>query len=273
MKTPLPFLFFLAASVRTAGKSEAAARGEMLSFVWAPVCLWMAAVCFSHFQIGLRHVLPIYPFCCVAGGVAIARFWGTDLGKARWGACLLLLWYAAGTLFIQPHYLAYFNEASGGPREGYKRLIDSNQDWGQELKSLGQEEGSPSIYLSYFGTADPHAYGIRYVPLSFVTELPREGDAVEPFRSRRILFAISATNLSSAYTLDKTFWRWLEGYEPYKVLGYSLFVYDFTERPEALQRIAQDLFASGDRARGLALAKWLDQMQMPRPQPGRDRIQ
>jgi hypothetical protein len=33
---------------------------------------------------------------------------------------------------MHPHYLAYFNEIIGGPRNGYKYLIDSNLDWGQD---------------------------------------------------------------------------------------------------------------------------------------------
>jgi hypothetical protein len=268
MKTPIPLLLFMAAAALSGAvkKMETATRAELLAFVLAPASLWMAATCFSNIQIGIRYILPVYPFCCVIGGVAIARFGSAKPGWARWGSGLLLLWYAAGTLRIQPHYLAYFNEAAGGPREGYRLLIDSNQDWGQELKALGRllkEEGSPPIYLSYFGNADPHFYGIRYVPISFLSELPREGDAVEPFRSRRILFAISGTNLSSAYTLDKRFWSWLNDYAPYKVLGYSLVVYDFTKRPEALQRLAQDLFDSGQRDRGLSLANWVQQTRRP----------
>ena len=41
------------------------------------------------------------------------------------------------TLSVAPHYLAYFNEAFGGPANGYKFLADSsNLDWGQDLKGL-----------------------------------------------------------------------------------------------------------------------------------------
>ncbi|MCX5797415.1 MAG: glycosyltransferase family 39 protein [Elusimicrobia bacterium] len=268
MKTPLPHLLLMAAAILglAAKKTEPAARGEFLAFVLAPAALWMTATCFSHFQIGIRHILPINPLCCVVGGVAVAQCWKTGIGWLRWGTGLLLLWYAAGTLAIQPHYLAYFNEAAGGPKEGYKLLTDSNQDWGQELKALGRllkEEGNPPIYLSYFGTADPHFYGIRYVPLLFFCEFPRDGDAVEPFRSRRILVAVSGTNLSAAYINDKQVWSWLKDYTPYKVLGYSLAVYDFTEQPDALLHVAEILARQGQRERTLALTRWLQQAQRP----------
>jgi hypothetical protein len=265
IKTPLPLLLFLAAGILVATKkSWSTVRAELFVFVLAPVFLWMSAACFSHFQIGIRHILPVYPFCCVIGGVAIAQFWKANDGWERWGTRLLLVWYAVGTVMIAPHYLAYFNEAAGGPKEGYKLLTDSNQDWGQELKSLGRflkEEGSPTLYLSYFGTADPHLYGIRYVPVAFFSDIPREGDDVEPFKSGRILFAISGTNLSSAYYIDKQLLSWLKDYTPYKVLGYSLVVYDFTNRPEALSHIAQILALQGQNERALSLASWLQKTQ------------
>ena len=38
------------------------------------------------------------------------------------------------TLAIHPHYLSYFNALAGGPEDGYNVLIDSNVDWGQDLK-------------------------------------------------------------------------------------------------------------------------------------------
>ena len=37
---------------------------------------------------------------------------------------------------VHPHYLAYFNEPAGGPRDGYRRLVDSSLDWGQDLTGL-----------------------------------------------------------------------------------------------------------------------------------------
>jgi hypothetical protein len=53
------------------------------------------------------------------------------------------------TLSTYPHTLAYFNEASGGPENGYKHLLHSNFDWEQnglvlkewiEASGLAQEQ-------------------------------------------------------------------------------------------------------------------------------------
>ncbi len=72
------------------------------------------------------------------------------------------------SLLIWPHYLAYFNPIAGGPRNGYRHLIDSSLDWGQDLpglkKWLEDHKDDPGwlgeVYLSYFGTGDPQYYGI-----------------------------------------------------------------------------------------------------------------
>src|SRR5206468_11204129 len=72
---------------------------------------------------------------------------------------------------VYPHYLAYFNELAGGPRNGYKRLVDSNLDWGQDLKGLKRWadekrlDATHPLYLSYFGTADPRYYQIPHINL------------------------------------------------------------------------------------------------------------
>ena len=49
---------------------------------------------------------------------------------------VLLLWHVGESLAIAPHYLAYFNAFAGGPSQGYRHLIDSSLDWGQDLRGL-----------------------------------------------------------------------------------------------------------------------------------------
>jgi len=46
---------------------------------------------------------------------------------------LCLLATIASTLRVYPHQLAYFNEIAGGPENGWKHLLHSNLDWGQDL--------------------------------------------------------------------------------------------------------------------------------------------
>jgi hypothetical protein len=74
-----------------------------------------------------------------------------------------------------PHYLSYFNFAAGGPEKGYRWLIDSNLDWGQDLPGLKKyldEHNMKKIKLGYFGRVDPRIYGINY---SLAEKEPHEG--------------------------------------------------------------------------------------------------
>jgi hypothetical protein len=41
-------------------------------------------------------------------------------------------------LRVHPNYLGYFNELAGGPSGGWRYLVDSNLDWGQDLRALKQ---------------------------------------------------------------------------------------------------------------------------------------
>jgi hypothetical protein len=139
---------------------------------------------------------------------------------------LLVVWYMGASLSIHPHYLAYFNEFAGGPSNGYKFLVDSNLDWGQDLKGLGRymkEHRIPQISLSYFGTDTPKRYGIDY---SWLPSVELENPTPGRFeRAPGGWVAISATNLQGVYFLNKRLFASLKNRTPEAVIGYSIFVY------------------------------------------------
>lgn len=143
---------------------------------WADeVCLWTvpAVVLFSmsfftNINLGLRYVLSVFPYAFIAAGKVVP--WCESLGgRARLVArgltagCLGLS--VAAALWIHPHYLAYFNWASGGPDRVPVRLIDSNLDWGQDLVALREwcREHAPGqpIGLAYFGQINPTMFTLR----------------------------------------------------------------------------------------------------------------
>ena len=211
----------------------------------------------------MHHILAVFPLACLIGGAVFAELWPSASKIKRYGLAFLLVWYAAGTLSLAPNYLVYFNELAGGPEGGRRLLSAANVDWGQSLKDLGRflhDEGDPPIYFSYFGTADPKLYGIRYVPVAWASSFPRAGDQVEPFRAPKILFAVSATNYASVYyksgTLDIA--RGLAAYKPYKIIGHSMLVYDLTGKRDALEGLVQILAWGNDVPRAQALQTWLD---------------
>ena len=223
LKTPLPLIAMLA------GALALALRRGLRRFdacVWLPVAAYAGMMMAQRLNLGHRYLLPIYPFLFVAAGgfAAWARESAAPRGR-RWLLGLLLAWYTVGTLHVHPHYLAYFNELAGGPRNGYKRLVDSSLDWGQDLpglKAWQDRHGVATLKLSYFGIADPEYYGVHcerlpgFPPPSQVATEVNPGDVV----------AVSATNLQSV-RLDqgRRLMRRLRETEPVDQVGYSILIY------------------------------------------------
>ena len=89
---------------------------------------------FFRLGIGIRYILPVLPFLFVfAGRVAVLR--PSSQAQARWQPVLLgalTLWLAVSSFSVHPQYLSYFNEIAGGPANGWRWLLDSNLDWGQD---------------------------------------------------------------------------------------------------------------------------------------------
>ena len=171
---------------------------------------------FSSIDIGYRNILPVLPLAFVYVS-KVAKRVAARLTQAALAA--LCIWYVVGTMAIAPHYLAYFNELIGGADNGYRYLVDSNLDWGQDLKNLRrymEAQGIPEVYLSYFGTADPSYYGIDFLPMP---DHPPDPDAPLAY------YAISATSLQGVYAKGDGSSHWLTQYDPLDKVGYSIFVY------------------------------------------------
>jgi hypothetical protein len=264
IKTPLPLLLAAAAGVwvlwRRSGSSRLRHSGVErfleLSWLVAPPAAFFLLACFSKTQIGYRHILPVYPFLVVAAAAGLGWAWRQSRGRPA--AVLLGVWLAASVLRCHPDYLAYFNEAAGGPERGYKYLADSNLDWGQGLKPLAaalRRMGNPPVFLCYFGVADPSYYGIRYAPLAPVTNVERREGAVRLTGTDRALLAVSATNLQTVYYADHSLFDWLKARKPLLRAGRSIFLYDLTDDERALERLAGLAEAAGDPAGALWLRK------------------
>ena len=83
----------------------------------------------------------------------------------RIAVCVSLLGTILSTLHIYPHSLAYFNELAGGPEQGYRHLLHSNIDWGQDLlylkEWLREHPDVRPLHLAYYGAFDPADIGIN----------------------------------------------------------------------------------------------------------------
>ncbi len=152
----------------------------------------------SNLNIGHRHLLPVYPVLFILAGGLVAH------GAARWrqGLAIAVLTLAAvEAARIHPHPLAYFNALVGGPTQGWRQLVDSSLDWGQDAPALGEwlaRERRPgeAVYYNIFGQRRAAAYGITGTEIApAYAEVPRRwvewGDGI---------YAVSATMLQDVYS-------------------------------------------------------------------------
>jgi len=225
VKTPLGELALFALALPVALRQLRSARSRSIRlrdidlrwFLLAvPLICYSAAAMISHSNVGERHLLPLYPFLFVlAAGVLLAAPVPKWRALATAAACLFLI---AETASIHPHYLAFFNAFAGGPAGGRRYLVDSNLDWGQDVKNLKAYMDAhhiPEVCISYFGLADLDYYRIPYRELTKIWDAKEAGQL-------DCVAAISATNLAIYH--DQ--FAGLEGLQPDARIGYSIYVYD-----------------------------------------------
>jgi 4-amino-4-deoxy-L-arabinose transferase-like glycosyltransferase len=107
-------------------------RRELL-FLTIPPAFFLLIAIFSDLNLGVRHILPLYPFLVVLGAAAGWKL-AARSRRAAIGVAALVLLAAVSSLHAYPNYLAYSNEAFGGPSNTYRVVTDANADWGQSLK-------------------------------------------------------------------------------------------------------------------------------------------
>jgi len=205
-KTPLPFLWFLAFACYAVVARRARWKIKSLFNPLSMLALVYGAFALtSQLNIGHRHILPIYPALFVGSGAVIYLLRNNQRITSAAMVAALLSWQIGESFASRPNYLAYFNEAAGGPSCGYSHLVDSSLDWGQDLPALKSWidnhesvlNGKP-LYLAYFGTADPRWYEINAELISPEGKFARPGTAT----LRAGVYCISATTLQSVYALE-----------------------------------------------------------------------
>ena len=241
LKTTLPALALLALAAVALARLKSGRRWYRLAPLVIFVVVYGAFALTSHLNIGVRHLLPMYPVLYVLAGAV------TLLPRRPWGLAVLVLllgWHAGASLSIRPHYLAYFNPLLGGPARAYTHFVDSSLDWGQDLPGLKRwlDAHAPGekVFLSYFGSADPAGEGIHAT---------RIADGYFDLRSRPVLpamtggvYCISATMFQQPYTLVRHGWTpqhehryaelraWLDAWRAGR---------DRTPRDAAIQRLVE----------------------------------
>ncbi|MBI3268158.1 MAG: glycosyltransferase family 39 protein [Planctomycetes bacterium] len=242
LKTPIPVLLLLAGGLAAAGKGWGFRSRWDAAALLVPVLVYGGVCLNARLNIGHRHLLPIYPFLFVAAAAAIGAAWRSGRRALRLGAAGLLLWVLVETLGVYPHFLAYFNPFAGGPDGGWRYLVDSNLDWGQDLKGLrkwldarSEDPRFAQPVLCYFGFADPDYYGLPRTRLVGATAV-KDPSAILPIGPLPpgTIVAVSATHLQRQYYKPGApaarylfeLFDALRDEQPLDKIGYSIFIYE-----------------------------------------------
>jgi hypothetical protein len=191
-----------------------------------PPVLYFVFSMTSGINIGMRHILPVYPFLYV--GVA---GWLATRANRRPGVYVLAALAAlqiGECARITPDYLAFFNELAGGPGRGPEYLVDSNIDWGQDVKKLGlwldAHAGNRRARVYYFGNAQMRYYKID--EMGYPGPLDQKGwDAIDEY------CVANVTPLEGVYVPLNDLAR-LRLRQPVAKIGWSMYVYDL-RKPKA----------------------------------------
>ncbi len=216
VKTPIPLLLLSLSGAAWLLCKRSGRWDRRSVFLIAGVVGPLAVGMAGSMNIGLRHILPVYPFLAMVAAVAAVKLWRLPLAPAfvttaRVVVVLLLAWSVVTCVRAAPDFLAYFNE----PAQPYasRILVESDLDWGQDLARLSQRLDAlhvDSVWLCYFGVAD------------FSKLLAQRAHELKPGDRPAGWVAISEARLRKS----ANDYGWLALY-PYERVGRSIRLYHF----------------------------------------------
>jgi hypothetical protein len=239
VKTPIPFIVLVALGIWAAVRDQAPQRWRRL----APALVALTVVILvlpSRINLGVRHVLQVYPLLAIYVGPGLVALWRATrprLGRAL--AVGLAAWQLAIPFAVAPDYLPWFNGLAGPHPE--KVLLDSDLDWGQDLRRLEQvlaERGVKRMSIAYFGPSDLCRHRLppgrwlrpyeRVTGTVVISETYRKGVRGAYYRNGDYC---DRTQWTSEARPDYDQYAWLDAYTPVARVGKSILIYDVPEKP------------------------------------------
>ncbi len=168
LKEPLPFLALLALCVYSL----------ITRRIFLPTWQWLSPVLFTLAvlptpNLGVRYLLPAFPFLFLVGGKAVSALWvsnpGRNFNSGKLFIGCLAFWQLFSVLGSFPGAIGYFNDLVTAEKK-ISLLGDSNLDWGQDLirlAAVAESHGWKRVKLAYLGSVDPKVYGLNWEPWSY----------------------------------------------------------------------------------------------------------
>ncbi len=228
IKSTLGFLLLLLCTLAAMLVRVGGSRREIL-FLTLPAVVYFAVSLTSGLNVGVRHILPVYPFLIA---LAAAGAWELGRGHRAWRYAVgaLLAVHVISSVRTYPNYFAYSNEIWGGPSKTYRVLTDSNVDSGQGLRAALdylKRHGTTDCWMAYFGSADPGYYHLpcKFLPNSFAGWWGQTEIVPQTYTGTVL---ISATELSGAYwgPAELNPYEQFQRMRPVDIIGDSILVYE-----------------------------------------------
>ena len=208
VKTPIALLLLAAFGCAFVFRSWRKAGWQQVLTAAFPIIILLVCM-IARIDLGVRHILPIYPLLAIVGAFAATALFRQSRTAAA-VAAILIAWVVVDSWRAQPDYMAHFNEFAGSHPETI--LCESDLDWGQDLHRLSlrlHERGIQEFSIAYFGTAFLERYNLpHWEPLS-------------PTQPTRGYIAVSLHRLNIDYSKDGSF-AWLKSYTPVERIGKSI---------------------------------------------------
>lgn len=243
IKVPLALLFLsmlgIYAYARRAGEKKLLNRIKTNIHIFAMI-LWLviywAVSVFGNLNIGIRHLLPVFPFMMMLCALGLVYFWKHFSPQSKTVRFIfvlvfsgLLIWYAIEPLRAFPDYLSYFNELVWPMDNGRNIVVDSNVDWGQDFYKLhryAQEHGIRDIKMHFLGGSDPqYFFGSGYTKIDRYSG-PQKGWLAISATYFKNGTAIPLADIKKFNPDDTLYYSWLKDTKPTAIIGRSIYLFN-----------------------------------------------
>ena len=165
LKTTLPFLLVCLVALAWAARRLYRGRERRMLLLLGPVALYTLFAMSSHINIGVRHILPIFPFLFIAGGALLERMLSSGRRRRVLVAAALLCWVAFEAARAYPHYIPYMNQLAWR-RPHWYYLTDSNVEWGDDVRELAhylRARGETRVTAALLDGVNYNEHSVPYV--------------------------------------------------------------------------------------------------------------
>lgn len=214
VKVPAPILIFGFWGIYAVITEKGLNRWQWLFYILPCAMFFFIASFINKVNIGVRHILPLYPFFLLFAAYGFKSLWNKTAGKLA--ALALSGWLAASIAFAFPNYLSYLNDFARFFGDKREILGDSNISWGQDIRRLKEYVEKNNIQQIKMVTVFTFSEELDYYQLPWA-----EGDkdlaskapgvyAVDIFNYQRLIMQYEYAWLKTA---------------PHETVGGSLLIY------------------------------------------------